>query len=70
MGCEIDMNDDNLTLIRKRITNLQREVRETGDLEAREQLVAAYHNYGVLVTTELARRSLLDEMASVFGARN
>ncbi len=70
MGNEIDLNDDNLTLIRKRIARLQQEVRETGDLESREQLVAAYHNYGVLVTTELARRSLLDERAAILGARN
>lgn len=70
MKNEIDWNDDNLTLVRKRIAHLQQEVRETGALESREQLVAAYHNYGVLVTQELARRALQDEMAAILGARN
>ncbi len=70
MKNEIDWNDDNFTLIRKRINRLQAEVRKTGDLESREQLVAAYHDYGVLVTQELARRALLDEMDAVLRARN
>ncbi|MGH2359988.1 MAG: hypothetical protein ACRDGM_05535 [bacterium] len=60
MEFEIDLHDDNLTVIRKQIDLLGRQVRETGDPEAQEQLAVAYHNYGVLRAQELAQKTLHD----------
>ena len=55
MELAIDLHDDNLTVIRKQIELLRRQVRETGDPEAQEQLAVAHHNYGVLRVQELAQ---------------
>ncbi len=63
MDIDIDPIDDNVTMLRKRIGSLQREVRATGDLDAREQLVAAYRNLGIVLSHMLACQSLCDEQA-------
>jgi len=55
MKFEIDLHDDNLTVIRKQIELLRRQVRETGDPEAQDQLAVAYRNCGVLRAQALAR---------------
>ena len=57
MEFEIDLHDDNLTVIRKQIEMLRRQVRETGDPGARDQLAVVYHNCGVLRAQERARRT-------------
>ena len=64
MEFEIDLHDDNLTVIRKQIELLRRQVRETGNPEAQEQLARKTpHDLG-------SDDACLQEMVSVDRAGN